>query len=323
MKRKTSRVASELCGAVIGAGLASGREIASFFARFGVWSWLGIAAAVGLTAWLSLGLMRHPGEAGMPLHWRGGWRACVWRGMFAALLMATGGAMLAAGGEVAALLLPFHGARIIGLAVMIGSVWYMTGQDVPLLANLSRGLILCLLAVMVLGLFLPTEENVDLDGSGGVPGILYGLCYGGFNTALAAPVIAGAGRELERKEQRRCVLMFCLVLALLLACGNAVLLRHTSLRGEQLPYIMLLRPWGRLGYVLGGMAMGLAALTTLAACLRGLRTIMNEHLAAAVAGVLLLSVGGLESIVGVVYPFLGAGCFLLMTAARLKYQTKT
>lgn len=323
MKRKTSRVASELCGAVIGAGLASGRELASFFARFGVWSWLGIAAAAALTAWLALGVMRHPGEAGMPLHWRGRWLAFVWRGMFTALLMATGGAMLAAGGEVAALLLTFHGSRAVGLVIMLGSAWYMTGQDVPLLANLSRGLILCLLAVMVAGLFLPRETGFRLQSTGGAEGVLYGLCYGGFNTALAAPVIAGAGSNLEKKEQRRCVLLFTMILAMLLCCGNAVLLRHSMLQDEQMPFIMLLRPLGRVGYVLGGISMGLAALTTLVACLRGLQAIMKQHAVMGVAGVLLLSAGGLEGIVGAVYPVLGAGCFLLMTAAHIQNQTKT
>lgn len=323
MEKKTGKVASELCGAVIGAGFASGREVASFFARFGMWSWPGIAAAGLLTAWLALGVMHHPGETGMPLHWRGRWLAHFWRGMFTALLMATGGAMLAAGGEVAALLLPFHGARAVGMAVMLGSAWYMTRQEVPLLANLSRGLILCLLMVMVLGLFLPMEDSVSLQRARGVEGVAFGLCYGGFNTALAAPVIAAAGSELKEKERRRCVLLFTLVLVVLLCCGNAVLLRHASLREKQLPFIMLLRPLGYGGYVLGGISMGLAALTTLAACLRGLRVIMKEHVALAVAGVLLLSAGGLEGIVGAVYPALGAGCFLMMTAAHIQNQTKT
>jgi len=323
MEKKTGRVAAELCGAVIGAGLASGREMASFFARFGAWSWLGIAAAITLTAWLALGVMRHPGEAGMPLHWRSRWLAYVWRGMFAALLMATGGAMLAAGGEVAALLLPFHGARVWGLAVMMVSAWYLTRRDMPLLANLSRGLILCLLAVMAAGLFLPGEDGFRLQCTGGAEGILYGLCYGGFNTALAAPVIAAAGSDLQEKDRQRCVWLFTMILAVLLCCGNAVLLRHSMLQSEQLPFIMLLRPLGYAGYVLGGISMGLAALTTLAACFRGLQAIMKEHAGMAVVGVLLLSAGGLEGIVGAVYPVLGAGCFLLMTLARIQNQTKT
>lgn len=323
MKKKTIRVASELCGAVIGAGLASGREAASFFARFGMWSWLGIAAAVALTAWLALGMMRHPGEGGMPLRWRGRRLGFAWRGMFAVLLMATGGAMLAAGGEVAALLLPFHGARAVGLAVMMGGAWYMTRQNVPLLANASRGLILCLLTVMAAGLFLPGEEGFRLQNTGGAEGVLYGLCYGGFNTALAAPVIATEGSGLQEKEQRRCVLLFTMIIAVLLCCGNAVLFRHSMLQEEQLPFIMLLRPLGYAGYVLAGISMWLAALTTLAACFRGLRVIVKEHTGMAAAGVMLLSTSGLKGIVGAVYPVLGAGCFLLMTLAHVQNQTKT
>lgn len=46
-KRKTCFAALELCGAMIGAGFATGREVAAFFSRFGLWSWLGIAAGTG------------------------------------------------------------------------------------------------------------------------------------------------------------------------------------------------------------------------------------------------------------------------------------
>ena len=66
--KKAGRAAAELCGAVIGAGFASGREVASFFARFGGWSWLGVTAAVAVLGGACLLLMGHPGEGGMPLH---------------------------------------------------------------------------------------------------------------------------------------------------------------------------------------------------------------------------------------------------------------
>lgn len=51
-KRKTCFAALELCGAMIGAGFATGREVAAFFSRFGLWSWLGIAAGTGTIALL-------------------------------------------------------------------------------------------------------------------------------------------------------------------------------------------------------------------------------------------------------------------------------
>ncbi|MBR4081736.1 MAG: hypothetical protein IKK21_08145, partial [Clostridia bacterium] len=41
----------EAMGAVVGAGFASGQEIAVFFSRFGRWSWAAILSA-SLLAWL-------------------------------------------------------------------------------------------------------------------------------------------------------------------------------------------------------------------------------------------------------------------------------
>lgn len=316
MEKRAGRAAAELCGAVIGAGFASGQEIAAFFARFGAWSWPGVAAAAGVMGWFGLGVMRQPGAAGMPLAWRGSWLEWLWRGMFVALLTATGGVMLAAGGEVAALLLPFHGARAMGVGLILLGAWYLAEKDTPLLALVSRGLILCLLGMVVTGLFLPAQESVTLRETGGWEGIFYGLCYGGFNAALAAPVMAMTGQRFTPDEQRRCAAGFTAMLAVLLACGNAVLLRHGGLAGEQLPFVMLLKPLGHFGYGLAGAALFLAALTTLVACMRGLSSLMRSRLP--YAALLLLSLGGVEGIVGVAYPVLGAGCFLLLTAARLQ-----
>lgn len=323
MKEKTGRTAAELCGAVMGAGLASGREIASFFARFGPWGWLGVAAAAGVTAWLALGLMRQPGAAGMPSKWKSTWCEQIWKLLFGGLLTATGAAMLAAGGEVAALLLPFHGARTVGLVGMMLLAWRLAGKDTPMLAALSRGLLLCLMAVMVVGALATPERGTGLCGSGGAEGALYGLCYGGFNTALAAPVIAGAGKGLNEGEQRRCVLTFAGVLGLMLCCGHAVLLRHQRLMDAQLPFVALLSPLGKGGYVLGGASLGIAAVTTLVACVRGLRGVLQGKAIVALAVTPVIAAAGLEGIVGMAYPALGAACFLLLGAARLQNKTKT
>lgn len=322
--KKPGRAAAELCGAVIGAGFASGREVASFFARFGGWSWLGVAAAVAVLGGICLRLMRHPGEGGMPLGWCGTWLAHLWRGMFVSLMLATGGAMMAGGGEIAALMLPLHGARCIGLAGTLALAWWLAGRENAGLAMVSKGLIACLLAVVLVGLFLPVRETASLrPAENGWGSLVQGLCYGGFNAALAAPVISLTGAELSPKEQRRCAAVFTVVLAVLLACGNAVLLRHAALQEAQLPFVMLLSGWGKAGYVLGGAALYLAALTTLVACLRGLKLLLPGHMGAAVVGVALLSLSGLEGMVGVAYPVLGGGCFLLLVASQVQIGTKT
>lgn len=322
--KKAGRAAAELCGAVIGAGFASGREVASFFARFGAWSWLGVAVAAAVLGGICWRLMEHPGEAGMPLTWRGCWLEHLWRGMFVSLLMATGGAMMAGGGEIAALMLPVHGARSIGLVGTLVLGWLLASKENAWLAAVSKGLIACLLTVMLAGLFMPARAAASVQSAGsGWESLFYGLCYGGFNVALAAPVVTVMGNALTPKERVRCAALFTLVVAVLLACGNGVLLRHRALQGEQLPFVMLLSAWGKVGFVLGGAALYLAALTTLTACLRGLRVLLPRHIGVAVAGVMLLSLSGLEGMVGVAYPVLGGGCFLLLAASQLQIGTKT
>ncbi|MGN0763091.1 MAG: hypothetical protein ACI4MK_06870, partial [Aristaeellaceae bacterium] len=99
MDQQAKAVAMAAVGAVVGAGFASGREIDSFFSRYGAWSWLGVAAAAAVAGGIALGVMRRPGQGGMPEGWRGRWPGRLWQGMFGALLLFTGGAMLAGAGE--------------------------------------------------------------------------------------------------------------------------------------------------------------------------------------------------------------------------------
>lgn len=236
MEKQTGRAAAELCGAVIGAGFASGREIAAFFARFGGWSWLGVASATAVMGCICLRLMRCPGVAGMPEAWQHSWLKWLWQGMFVSLLTATGGAMMAGGGEIAALMLPLRGARSLGLGITLVLGWMLASRETKWLAAVSRGLIACLVLVMLAGMFLPTRESASLGAAGsGWESLLHGLCYGGFNVALAAPVVAVTGAGLTHREQRRCAALFTAVVAALLACGNAVLLRHRALRGSSCP----------------------------------------------------------------------------------------
>lgn len=320
--KKAGRGMAELCGAVIGAGFASGRELATFFARFGMWSWSGVAVAAAVMGGVCLGVLRRPGLAGMPAAWQGRIMGKIWQGMFLSLLAVTGGAMLAGGGEVAALVLPVHGAREIGLSCMLLAGWLLARETSAWLAMVSRGLILCLVMMIAAGLLMPPQPGVVLQG-GGWEALFHGLCYGGFNIALAAPVAAMIGTDMTQQEQGKCAAGFTLLVALLLACGNGVLQRHTVLLGESLPFVRLLAGLGPLGYGLCGAALYLAALTTLTACLRGLRAICPGHMGVVLVGIVLLSMAGLEDIVQLVYPVLGGGCVLLLVAAQAAKRTKT
>lgn len=324
MEKRTGRVAAEICGAVVGAGFASGKEIALFFSRFGVWSWAGIAVAVAVVGGVCLGVMRCPGVAGMPLCWQGRVPGRLWTALFTGLMAATGGAMLAGAGEVAALLLPVRGAYWLGAAATLGLAWMLAGRKLKTLPMVSRALILCLAAVVVLGAVLPRREAAQLHTASRAQlpaGLVCGACYGGFNVALACPAAAD-GAELTARQRRRCTGMVCLVLGLLLGCGNLVLVRSPGLQGETLPFIRMLAPLGRVGYGLCGAALYLAALTTLAAALRGLKAHLGRGYAAGAAAVAALSLGGLERMVTRVYPLLGAGCLALLALALWQNRTK-
>ena len=119
MRRSIGR-ALRICGAIIGAGFASGQELAAFFSRYGQWSWLGIAAAMVTLAYLGRKLCRCCMERSVSLAGldQGKMRVLT-RWMFCLLLFITGGAMLAGTGAIAALTLPLHKASWIGVSITL------------------------------------------------------------------------------------------------------------------------------------------------------------------------------------------------------------
>lgn len=305
-----------LVGAVVGAGFASGREIASFFSQFGHWSWLAVAAALAALAGIGLSVMRAPG---IPENWHGRWQEGLWRGLFSALMAVTGGAMLAGAGEIAALTLPLPGAYWMGLLATVTLAILISEQNIRGLAAVSRILTVCLLAVLVLGFWAPERKAVWVEHVQAwrkLPeSLLRGVCYGGFNAALASPALEELSSCLSPGEKRRCMVRAVTVLGGLLSLGNAMLLRHPALLDAPLPYVEVLGTFGRSGMLLGAVTLYLAMLTTLVTCLRGLRAWLGQHWP------LLLPVGvaliGFSGAVDILYPFLGGLCFLLLAAKAI------
>lgn len=318
MSRRSGRTAAEVIGAIIGAGFASGREIDAFFTRSGPWGWAGIAAAAAVVGAVCAAMMTRPGMAGMPTAWQGRPMSTVWRVLLAGLMTVTGGAMLAGAGEVAALTLPFYGARGIGMAATLMAAWTLSCGEGGGMAWVSRALVICMTAVLAAGLAQKPMVGVPVRVAC-APGtaLARGVCYGGFNVALAVPVLSEQGR-MTAPERRRCAATVAALFFALLAVGNGVLCRHSALQGEALPFVRLLSLWGKPGYWLGGAALYLADLTTLTAALRGIRDLsggrsgIRRTLLAAVIGLSLLGFG---EVVGRVYPLLGGACVILLALA--------
>lgn len=293
----------ELVGAVVGAGLASGREIAAFFSRYGGWSIAGIIVAVVVICVLA--------DTRLPSVWQGKWPERVWNILLSLLLIATGGAMLSGAGEVASLMLPVHGAYWLGLLGTLVLAWFLAHRTVAGLAWVSRILLGVLTALIVLGLTLPPMKAASIYAYHPAEAVVRGMTYGGFNASLQAPIMAMALNRTA-KERKRAAWMAGLLIFLLLMLGNAVLLRHPALIAEPMPFMQMLHAFGKPGYYLGGISLYLAILSTLTACMRGLKGGILSG-----AGILLVSLLGFTGVVEIAYPLLGGGCFLMLLAAKL------
>lgn len=291
----------ELVGAVVGAGLASGREIASFFARYGPWSYAGILLATGMLICLA--------DTVIPAGWEGRWTQRLWQVLLSFLLIATGGAMLSGAGEVAALVLPFHHAYWMGMVGTLALAWLLARRTNAGLAWVSR-VLLAVLAVMIgMGLFIRPQRAVQVSSDGGGAALLRGVTYGGFNAALQWPILTGA--SLPPQERRRATRRAGIVILLLLLLGNAVLQRHSALMSEQMPFLRMLSGYGQFGYCLGALSLYLAILSTLTACLRGLPGNWLPPV-----GIISVSLLGFTGVVTWAYPLLGGGCFVMLLAAK-------
>lgn len=291
---KRNHPAWTLVGAVIGAGFASGREIASFFARWGAWGWLGAAAATAVIGCVAAGAGsgRQPGK--------------LRRALFAALLTVSAGAMLSAAGEIAALSLPFRGAYPVGILATLALAAACGRKNG--MAAISRLMTGAVVALMALGCLLPPLSGVRVDPPGGWSGaaaaLLSGVCYGGFNAALAVPLL----EKPEGRGSRSALWTGCGVILLLLALGLAVFRRHPALLGETLPFVRLSAQMGRTGCCLGAAALYLAVLTTLMVCLAGLRTMLRGGWLLALGA----SLAGFGGLVDRAYPLLGGACLVCL-----------
>lgn len=290
----------ELLGAIVGAGLASGREIASFFGRYGAWGFAGVALAGGALYLL--------GNARMPGSWVGRWPERLWQVLLTLLLVTTGGAMLAGAGAVAALTLPVHGAYWLGMAGTLALAWGLAQRTVLGLAWVSRAMLLVLAAMIGLGLTLPPMKAVTLTHASPLEAIARGVAYGGFNAALMHSVLKAA----KPAQRQRGLLAACLLTAGILAAGNAVCLRHPALLGEEMPFVLLMNRAGAIGFWLAAAALYLAVLSTLTVCIRS-----TGGKALPTAAIILTAMMGFSGVVDAAYPVLGGACAATLLAMRL------
>ena len=292
----------ELVGAVVGAGLASGREVASFFSQYGAWGYGGIIISISTMIFLA--------DTHMPIQWRNRIPEVVWNLMFRLLLMVTGGAMLAGSGEIFAKALPIHGASGIGMIGTIALASMLAIKAPNGLAIISRILMGVMLLLLCLGFFIQPMKGVAIVEHNQCGALIRGMTHGGFNAALLVPVIAGMKVE-NTMPIRRSIRYAAGIVLTLLTLGNTLIMRHSVLLQEQMPFVRLLSQLGKPGYCLGLGTMYMAILSTLTAVMHGLRAS-----AIWIIGICIVALAGFENVVEWGYPALGCICFGLLVVAK-------
>lgn len=291
----------ELIGAAIGAGFASGREIAVFFAQYGRWGFAGLAAAGGM-----LLLAGEP----LPTSWHKRWPEKVWQIMLSLLLITTGGAMLAGAGEIWAQVLPVKWSQAIGLVVTFGVSWLLAMKTKTGLAWVSKGLVAALMLLLLLAFRLQPMQGAVIIEQAGPIAILSGGSYGGFNAALQWPILAAA--TIEKQKKRSALRWATDLILLMLLLGMLLMQRHKALMGEAMPFLLMMKRFGAGGYIGFIICLYLAVLSTLTACIRAV-----QGRAFSMAGILLVSCGGFGGVVNQMYPLLGGGCCIMLLLAKI------
>ena len=312
-----------LLSGVIGAGFASGRELVRFFAGHGPASGAAALCALGVLYALFLRLPAQLSRAGAPSLSAlcrarfGKVFGAVCSALFALLAAVTGGAMLAACAELAALVVPIPHAYAIGLGASLLAAALLTLLGVRGLA--VPGALLCavLPALMAMLLALPTGEACFLPAMSPdlpVRAMADGALYGALNAAMlcgAMPMLL----SLNARERRRCALLFTALFGALLLLGVQVCRRHLSSVWQQpMPFVWLCRGLGSSGYALCALGLYAAALSSLCAMVAALAQPFPRP-----AGILFASAAclffarvGFTRLVASFYPVLGALCAALM-----------
>ena len=285
--KEALRAAFAICATLIGAGFASGREIVTFFSQFGGAGWLGVplaGACVGWIVYLVLSLARQTGADSFPgLYGRLMNPACedAMHLLYGLLCLTTAAAMLSAGAELFALVLPLNDARAFGVVMTLALSLLVSGRGIGALS--ASGAVL-LPAVLVYYLLCGRGggEAAQFTVRGLSLALPMGVLYASFNGALCA------GGEIR-----------------------ALALPSVALAAER---------WGSAGFIASAVCLLLAVLTTLSGMLLTLRVqtarfLPNRPALCLIlpAGLaLLMSVCGFETLVGVAYPLLGWICVLAL-----------
>lgn len=342
MKKRCLSGAIACVGAVIGAGFASGREIVTFFTRYGVHSWWLVLLSALVMMALCMLCMRTASVC-RTVCWcelyddRPGWVGRVSK-LCATLLMAvTGGAMVSAAGHMIALIWPSEWAYPIGVVGTLLAAWALGFGSLRPLSWISGALTaLFLIAIIAVLAKDPPQASVSMPDSPSAGALVWAavraVAYAAMNLTLGIGVVCRCSRR-SRRDGSRLAAVFGLLLIALLFVSNYLYAKHPELTNEAFPIVRLMALFGRSGFLMSVVMMYLAIFTTLVAVLYAIRGaaeahVRSPHLRALLTMGLPLAIScvGFSGIVDGLYAPAGLICLAAVfgpLAAKLQKQTHT
>ena len=325
-------------GAVIGAGFASGREIFSFFSRYGFWSWGMILLSAGTTAGLCWLCLRCAGIKSR-CNWCEMYCQCsplarmAAEGCILLLQIIMGGSMISAAGHIATLALPISAAYPAGMMVTIAlALWLGCVGMKPVTVLGSLLAFLFVGAVVSVLIFDAGDVRAVSVTSASTGTILIGgiraIAYAALNLAISIGMVCRCA-DGSCKVSNRSAVLFGFLMASLLMVSNYLYLRHPELVNVTFPMVALLSRFGSAGHWMSLMVMYLAILTTLTAGLFALRTGLETKVSVETAWMLSIflplavSITGFENIVDRWYAPAGLLCLLMVFAPLFQKPDKT
>ena len=316
MKRNALTSGAAMTGAVIGAGFASGREIAVFFSRYGAHGWWLAGLAVALMVWLCVVCEAEAIRTGS-MCWCGlfaeeaKWIRTGARLVVSMLLCIMGGSMIAASGHLVALMWASPWAYSLGAVGTMAAAWFLGFGSMKPLSILSGVLTALLLGAMLLARQAGSAAIVPpLSVNAGIREAVRAAAYAAMNLTLAMGVVCRCAHTGGKMG----IVVFGVLMAVLTGMAHAILSTHPEWMDEAFPLVRMLGGLGRGGFWLSTVLLYLSILTSLAAVLYALRCAFEPFAWGSGLSLglpLLISLIGFEGIVDHVYAPAGLVCLLV------------
>ncbi|MBE5778652.1 MAG: hypothetical protein E7331_04880 [Clostridiales bacterium] len=268
-------------GAVIGAGFVSGREVISFFSKYGHHSWWLIFLS-GITMMLLCDILMRNGNCIKSVCTLSEKRLMGNAAQFVLLmvLFTLCGSMASAAGHMVQLIVPVRHAYWIGLPGSLCIAWLIAKGSPKPFSVISTALMALFLGMTFLALHQSRGEETVLIPSPSsfalMKAAVYAVGYGAMNVAVSISVMCQSGCGRSRTSDRRAA-CFGLCMCALLFISNALYLQHPQKMNDAFPIIGFFALFGKRGYIACVVLLYVAILTTLSALVSTLRSSLEAR----------------------------------------------